>query len=185
MNWLFTKEAQCSQDCLVPGLQGYSHSTAKITERVTGTATGMSRRCLENPKEALILLAAQRQLSTPPTVQSESRQRVMYSQPSCFQSGSKVHVCQVRRIKNVLGKRFNFPASMGKSTNNGKEHKKHIHERLLFKTSQHSHFQWNLAGCSQYLIQKFLRNEGLLQASFIWPGLGFAFSHIPPAEVRG
>lgn len=75
--------------------------------------------------------------------------------------------------------------STGKSTDNGKQHKKHIHERLLFKTSWHSHFQWNLAGCIQYLIQKFLRNEGLLQASFIWLGLGFAFSHIPPAEVRG
>lgn len=74
---------------------------------------------------------------------------------------------------------------MGKSTDNGKQHKKHIHERLLFKTSWHSNFQWNLASCSQYLIQKFFRNEGLLQASFIWLGLGFAFSHIPPAEVRG
>lgn len=85
----------------------------------------------------------------------------------------------------MLSKRFNFSVSMGKSTDNGKQHKKHIHERLLFKTSWHSHFQWNLAGCSQYLIQKFFRNEGLLQASFIWLGLGFAFSHIPPAEVRG
>lgn len=84
-----------------------------------------------------------------------------------------------------MSKRFNFSVSMEKSTDNGKQHKKHIHERLLFKTSWHSHFQRNLAGCSQYLIQKFFRNEGLLQASFIWLGLGFAFSHIPPAEVGG
>lgn len=60
-----------------------------------------------------------------------------------------------------------------------------MHERLLFKTSWHSHFQWNLAGSTQYLIQKFLRNEGLLQASLTWLGLAFAFSHIPPTEVKG
>lgn len=62
---------------------------------------------------------------------------------------------------------------------------KNIYMKGCFLNPVDSHFQWNLASSSQYLIQKFLRNEGLLQASFIWLGLGFAFSHIPPAEVRG
>lgn len=145
----------------------------------------MSRGRAENPKEALILSDAQRQLSPPPNGHSGSGWWAVQRQPSCFYPDSKSLVCQVRRNKNVLSKRFNFSVSMGKSTDNGKQLKKHIHERLLFKTSWHSHFQWNLAGCSQYLIQKFFRNEGLLQASFIWLGLDFAFSHIPPAEVRG
>lgn len=46
---------------------------AKITGRVTGTVTGTSRGHPENPREALILSAAQGQLSPPPTGHSESR----------------------------------------------------------------------------------------------------------------
>lgn len=109
-----------------------TNTAGEVPWAVAATSRGHPKKVREAP---VVWDAQEGQVPSLPADRLGCRLGAVPGQPACSKSSSGRCVCQARRNKNVLSKRFNFPVSTGKSTDNGKQHKKHIHERLLFKTS--------------------------------------------------